>query len=161
MMSDDQFWTLLQSNRPRGGDQDDHLDALRAALDALDAEAVAGFAQRFRKAMADSFAWELWGAAYVMNGGCSDDGFDYFRPWLIAQGREVFELGLRDPDGLAAYDFDDEFEFESLLYLPDEVYEAKTGKELVVEGQPLEPSGQPWDEDDLERLYPKLCARYS
>ncbi|OSP39974.1 hypothetical protein B7767_28795 [Streptomyces sp. 13-12-16] len=43
----------------------------------------------------------LWAAAYVINGGCSDDGFDYFRGWLIAQGRETFERVVADPDALA------------------------------------------------------------
>jgi hypothetical protein len=31
---------------------------------------------------------DQWGAAYLANGGCSDDGFDYFRGWLIGQGRK-------------------------------------------------------------------------
>jgi len=26
------------------------------------------------------------GAAYIINGGCSDDGFEYFRRWLVLQG---------------------------------------------------------------------------
>ena len=39
--------------------------------------------------MDDSYRWDLWGAAYLANGGCSDDGFDYFRGWLIGQGRKV------------------------------------------------------------------------
>jgi hypothetical protein len=36
------------------------------------------------------YGWPLWGPAYIMNGGCSDDGFDYFLGWLVGQGREVF-----------------------------------------------------------------------
>lgn len=43
----------------------------------------------------------LWAAACVANGGCSGDGFDYFRAWLIAQGREVFERAVADPNALA------------------------------------------------------------
>ncbi|MFE7597844.1 DUF4240 domain-containing protein [Streptomyces sp. NPDC057494] len=31
----------------------------------------------------------------------ADDGFDYFRGWLIAQGREVFVRAVADPDDLA------------------------------------------------------------
>ncbi|MFF5157927.1 DUF4240 domain-containing protein [Streptomyces sp. NPDC000348] len=31
----------------------------------------------------------------------SDDGFDCFRGWLIAQGREAFERMVTDPDALA------------------------------------------------------------
>ncbi|MFB7650948.1 MULTISPECIES: DUF4240 domain-containing protein [unclassified Streptomyces] len=51
--------------------------------------------------MVDSYTNPLWAAAYIANGGCSDDGFDYFRGWLIAQGRGVFERAVTDPDALA------------------------------------------------------------
>lgn len=40
-------------------------------------------------------------AASLILGGCSDDGFEYFRGRLIAQGREVFERSVADPDSLA------------------------------------------------------------
>jgi hypothetical protein len=46
-----------------------------------------------------------------MNGGCSDDGFEYFRAWLLAQGRDTFEKALEDPDTLAALE-DPEGELE-------------------------------------------------
>lgn len=35
-----------------------------------------------------TYDWDLWGAAYLINGGASDDGFDYFRGWLLSQGSE-------------------------------------------------------------------------
>ncbi|MFE5591185.1 DUF4240 domain-containing protein [Streptomyces sp. NPDC056549] len=38
-------------------------------------------------------------AAYMVNGGCCDDGFDYFRGWLIAQGRNVFERAVPASSG--------------------------------------------------------------
>jgi hypothetical protein len=40
-------------------------------------------------------------AAHPSDGGRSDDCFDYFRGWLIAQGREVLEHVVADPDALA------------------------------------------------------------
>lgn len=50
--------------------------------------------------MADSYRNPLWAAAYVINGGCSDDGFDYFRGWLIVQGHEVYErVSVVSPSG--------------------------------------------------------------
>jgi hypothetical protein len=51
--------------------------------------------------MAESYRWDLWGAAYLINGGCSDDGFDYFRGWLLSQGRAIWQATLADPDSLA------------------------------------------------------------
>ncbi|MER7341367.1 DUF4240 domain-containing protein [Streptomyces sp. NPDC000075] len=37
------------------------------------------------------------GTAHGANGGCSDDGFDYFCGWLITQGPEAFERVVADP----------------------------------------------------------------
>ena len=65
------------------------------------------------------------------------DGFDYFRGWLILQGREVFEHIVADPDALAdlpviraqapgaAY-----LECEDTLYIASRAYRAATGEEL-------------------------------
>lgn len=43
------------------------------------------------------------GAAFVVMGGCSDDGFDYFRGWLISRGEEVFNQVIKNPEFLAEY----------------------------------------------------------
>jgi hypothetical protein len=37
----------------------------------------------------------------VINRRCSDDGFDYFRSWLMLQGRETFGRAVAAPDSLA------------------------------------------------------------
>jgi hypothetical protein len=51
-----------------------------------------------------SYKNRLWDAATVMLGYCSDDGFEDFRGWLIAQGRNVFLKALADPNSLADLD---------------------------------------------------------
>jgi hypothetical protein len=51
--------------------------------------------------MADSSRSSLWAAAYVINGGCSDDGFDYFRAWLMLQGQGTFGQAVADLDSPA------------------------------------------------------------
>jgi hypothetical protein len=40
-----------------------------------------------------SYRNDLWAAGYLINGGCSDDGFDYFRGWRAGDrpaGRFLF-----------------------------------------------------------------------
>jgi len=99
---------------------------------------------------------------FVISGGCSDDGFEYFRCWLIAQGKAVFEAALKDPDSLSELDIEDDPEEEELLYLAPEIYEEKTGEEMPSTGSPdpSEPTGDAWDEDSVEELFPKLAAKY-
>ena len=67
----------------------------------LKPEELMEFESHFEKIHTESFSWNLWGAAYLMNGGCSDDGFDYFRAWLMAQGQQTFDKVVKDPDTLA------------------------------------------------------------
>lgn len=61
---------------------------------------------------------QLIAAACIINGGTSDDRFDYFKNWLILQGQYVFRQALKDPDALAALriPFDDT-EWEDCGYL--------------------------------------------
>ena len=51
--------------------------------------------------MAESRSWELWDAAYLINAGCGDDGFHYFRGWLLGQGHAIWQAALAAPDSLA------------------------------------------------------------
>ena len=106
---------------------------------------------------------------YVINGGCSDDGFADFRSWLISRGRERYEKTLGDPDSLADLEMDPESDdgifFESFAYVAARVYERETDSMLPFDVQPFprEPGGKEWDDDpqELARLYPRLSARFA
>ncbi|WP_406096936.1 DUF4240 domain-containing protein [Streptomyces sp. NBC_01013] len=124
--------------------------------------------------MAASYRAPLWAAAYTVNGGCSDDGFDYFRGWLIAQGREVFERVVADPDSLAglpviraaAVEFE-EMECERVLGVVWDAYREATGETLppdsfTIDYPALDPEWD-FDFDDAEQValrLPKLDALY-
>jgi hypothetical protein len=96
------LWDLLERAGARAG-ADAVVVAGRAAelLAALPPPRIVAAAQPLWDLMAESYQGDLWGAAYLINGGASDDGFDYFRGWLIAQGPEVFSRAVADPDALA------------------------------------------------------------
>ncbi|MCY1459402.1 hypothetical protein D9M71_768710 [compost metagenome] len=68
-----------------------------------------------------------------MNGGCSDDGFEYFRNWVISRGKDVYEKAKENPDTLISQKENGEFEmfeFESFWYVALEAFKKKTGKDL-------------------------------
>src|SRR5262245_21993141 len=84
----DAWWDLVSSARMAVCDPDDGTAvaaALTALLSALEPDDVTEYAQPLWTALASSYMTDLWGAAYLINGGCSDDGFDYFRGWLMSQ----------------------------------------------------------------------------
>jgi Protein of unknown function (DUF4240) len=100
-MPADQFWQIIWRAARSDHDPDAHLEALRVALRELSREEVISFAAAFSRYRREAYSWDLWGGAYVVNGGCSDDGFEYFCCWLVSRGREVYESALADSDGLA------------------------------------------------------------
>lgn len=96
-MDDEAFWGLLD-RRGTHEDCDALAAALQTELETRPVEEIADFCHTFDACMDALYTWELWAAAYIMSGGCSDDGFEYFRCWVIAQGREAFEVARTDPE---------------------------------------------------------------
>jgi hypothetical protein len=172
-MDVEQFWKIIDSSR-RGldpeqveGSMEQQAEELRELLMKLPPEQIVDFRNHFVEQMNAAYRWDLWGAAYIIAGGCSDDGFMDFRSWLISMGRAAFEAALADPESLIdiadAPGVEDVF-FEALSYVPAQAYEELTGHGLPdYKGQaPSAPAGERWSEDesDLQRRFPRLWARY-
>jgi hypothetical protein len=163
-MTTDQFWKIIDSAREDDADPESVAATVKSTLESLSAEEVLGFDREMIKRKVESYRWDLWAVGYIVNGGCSDDGFEYFRGWLIAKGRKYFESALADPVRAADDAEPDANECEDMLYVAADVYKSKTGSYPPIsdtEFPPRDPSGNPWEEDDLESLYPELCERFS
>lgn len=170
----ERFWKIIElSRRPvdpshADGNMERQQEELRKLLLKLPAEEIAGFRDRLLEQMEAAFQWDLWGAAYIISGGCSDDGFADFRGWLISMGRSVFERAVADAQSLVdvadAPEVEDVF-FEEFLYVPARVYEEVTGREIPAYAghSRSEPSGSRWSEDgdELQRRFPILWERYA
>jgi uncharacterized protein DUF4240 len=169
------WWSLVGEARMSVADPDDGevvAAALTDRLATLDPEAIATYAAPMWAALAASYTTDLWGAAYLINGGCSDDGFDYFRGWLMSQGRDAYERIVADPDALAelpavirAVAKGIELEAEEMLGAVTTAYRRCTGEDLPIGYFTiLDPELEPmWDFDDdgeaaarLPRLF-SLC----
>ncbi|WP_316175920.1 MULTISPECIES: DUF4240 domain-containing protein [unclassified Bradyrhizobium] len=173
-MPADQFWSIIaQTLAGAGGDPDAQSDLLALTLCELSLEQTIGFEVAFRRYLNEAYTWDLWGAAYVVHGGCSDDGFEYFRRWLVTRGREVYEAAMAGPDSLAEFNGapgpDGVWEFEEIYYVANRVFRERGGQGDVRDHSEPEaglggpgPSGDPFEEDDehLARRYPKLWQRF-
>ncbi|MFI2436906.1 DUF4240 domain-containing protein [Streptomyces sp. NPDC018693] len=170
-MDETEFWELVDTSREAAeGDPEEQADVLVSRLLELDPDSVLDFARHFESRYNRAYHWDLWGAAWVLLDGASDDAFDFFRCWLIGQGRDVFESALHDPDSLADLldDFDEEIDGdgEELGYAADEAYEQLTGTvapDLGIPPATAEPEGTPIDFENervLAERYPKLWARF-
>jgi len=179
----DEFWVLVERARARAGETVTAEGAevvaqqLVSDLTALGPSAAVEFQQAYDRIEAESYRWDLWAAAYLMCGGCSDDGFDYFRGWLVAQGRTVWEQALLDPDSLAGLGVDpddDMVECEDILGVASSAYAAATGDDegfwaVAAPARDLPgtesagPAGEDFDFDDDEQMrarLPRLAAIY-
>jgi hypothetical protein len=169
------FWKIIDRSRKLAdGDLDEQVEQLRSSLEQLDVSEIVEFGQIFHEYEIKAYTWDLWAAAYLMGGGCSDDGFSDFRGWLISRGENVYEAALSDPESLVqvASDSDEclyeECLYEGFQYVASQAWENKTGKQVIEYPRddlthPEEPSGEPWSEDgdDLRVRFPKLWKRFS
>lgn len=140
MVDTGQFWKLNDDARAQAADPADaKAVAVSAAglLSAFPQPEIVAAEPVLLDLMAGSYRTLLWAAASLINGGCSDDGFDYFRGWLIAQGRKVFEHSVADPDSLADLPAIARpgigramVECEDTLYIVMRAHKAATGEEL-------------------------------
>lgn len=132
MMDEELFWSIIKTAKQGSKDLDEYVPNITNALSKLSSTDIIGFYLREQKLRFDSYKSDLWCAAYIMNGGCSDDCFEYFRCWLIAQGKDVFYKAIETPDSLADY-YSEEieyYEFEDMMYVASEAFEKKTGKDI-------------------------------
>jgi hypothetical protein len=165
------FWKIIERSRAgfdprrRDGNQAQQVRRLEKLLAALPAREIVAFERQRGRRMAETYRRDLWGAAYIINGGCGDDGFMDFRTWLISMGRKVYQAALRDPESLLDVADAPGVElplFEDFAYVGRQVYLRKTKQELPASRarQPAKPAGKDWTEDDLPGRFPKLWAKY-
>lgn len=169
-MTEDHFWQIIERTfEASDGQPEEQMAALAEELEKLSVEEVIAFDKRFEEFSRKAYTWDLWGAAFIIEGGCSDDAFIDFRSWLISRGREWYERVLEDADSLADYPADlqeDESPFfEEFAYIANGVCEDKSGDacEYDMPPYPSEPEGTPWDEEDeaaLSKRWPKLFKKY-
>ena len=183
-MDINQFWNIIEK---ANDSTDDFLamgEFLKKDLCKYDWHDILHFQLIFDEYYKISDKMHLWAAAYVINGGCSDDGFDYFRAGLIAQGKNIYLLALKNPDALVDTSVDDSaWDFEELLSVAQSAFLEKMGfksndyktfwselgkaklsadeKFLILsEVVYSEKIDFDWEEDDLETLVPRLYKKF-
>ena len=135
-------------------------------------EELIAYQTRFDELMSTANGIDLWGAAYLINGGCSDDGFHDFRAWLIGRGRHVYEAALKNPDTLADVLDGEPVSGFGLDVAAVRVYEEGTGKDdfydrlerAEADLPPPPPEGIDWDfedETEMRRRFPRLFRLYA
>ena len=131
-MNLDEFWLIVDRvHLASQGDMDLKCRLLADALHKLTPEEVQSFEEHFTKCWHRAYTWKIWDAAYIINGGCSDDSFMDFRATLISLGCSTYEAALADADSLAECDINPTWAtYEGYQYVAVTVYKEITGKEV-------------------------------
>ena len=75
-MDDPHFWGIVERSTQAAGNQEQQEAGLRRILAALPVEDLVAWQATYDAKRAAAYSWDLWGAAKVIHGGASDDGFD-------------------------------------------------------------------------------------
>lgn len=163
LMEEDDFWKIIDDSRKASANNyQTQITSLTQSLTALDPIEIIKFENRFNALLAASYDYKLWGASYVINGGCSDDCFEYFREYLIAHGKNKFYETSKDPESCVSWiKSEQEDNWEGIRYSASEAYKQKTGKDIPNTYQAkYELKGKPFDENTLDKQYPKLAKKF-
>ena len=159
------FWALIDDTRTvSDGSPETHASVLAGRLRRLEPSEIVEFERLWREFDVAAYSWELWAAAYLLNGGCDDVCFEHFRSYVIGLGEAVYSAALDDPDTLVFLAKGPGHQFahdaEALGYAASDAYEAVTGEELPDVGPELPdlPSGVEWDEETPEVAAPRIAA---
>ncbi|MEV0392590.1 DUF4240 domain-containing protein [Polymorphospora rubra] len=187
-MNTEQFWAAVDLARrgpagssvpggPSGAEVDAAPTEVAARLvDVLATgapEAIVAWDRHLERVLTASAKVDLWATAYLINGGCSDEGFDHFRGWLVAQGRRTLADAVADPDSLAgvpavrrAASTGAELGCVEILRAAGVAYHRVAGADLPRSGAgPARPGFDDFwdfdDEDEIRRRLPRLAALFT
>jgi hypothetical protein len=178
-MNTDGFWDVIEVARSSAGENMPFHEVLTDALTMLTEQEILDYQEMFDEAHTGLYRWDVWAAAYLIGGGCSDDSFIDFRAGLIAQGREWCQKTLESPDGLAAHPavaspdrqpWDNPLFYEQVSYAAPDAFERVSGDDHAFWNalrararRSREPAdmGEDFDFDDereMHRRLPRLSA---
>lgn len=135
MLAIDLYWQIIENSLDTADSLAQQEENLIKELIRLTPEDIIGFKLRTEFLLFQSYQSELWCAATIMNEECSEEGFDFFRLWLISQGKDIFTDAIMNPDLLAKYfdegfNEDDLYEFESFSTIPDKAFILNYNQEI-------------------------------
>ncbi|HBN76796.1 MAG TPA: hypothetical protein DD473_13445 [Planctomycetaceae bacterium] len=167
-MDKQQFWKIVAQSRPsKDAHPKDCEPRQIELLKELDGDEIVEWNHIFDQLAKDAYTCDQIAACILINGGAGDDGFYYYRCWLIGMGQEVYENALANPDSLVdVVSADDVAEAE--------IYAAAHRAWMVVTGNPdtapypsrneqTELKGQDWnidDEAEVTKRMPRLSKMF-
>jgi hypothetical protein len=127
-MQEARYWTIINNSLQGAANSAEQEKNLMKEFEKLSLTDLIAFQLQSQKLVIKAYTSHLWCAAYLLNGGCSDSGFEFFKRWLVAQGEKIYYDAIKNPDTLVSFVGKvDEFYFDEFYDPLYQVYEEKTG----------------------------------
>ncbi len=169
ILDEDLFWNIIDLSLKNSTDIDEQQEFLVNQLEKMSFQEMVSFKLKVDQLTNDIHTSEMWCAGYLMNGGCSDDGFDYFKNWIVSRGKEIYYKAKENPDNLVVCigkSEDDYYEFESLDYVAIYAFENLTGEELwehlpdgLSKRQEFDFNWEDDDDESMKAICPKIFKK--
>ena len=175
------FWKIIEYSKELSPKNKElQIDILIDILKEIETEKLVVFRKIREYYYKKSYTSNLWAIAYMLNNGCSDDGFDYYINWLISEGKQKYYDLQENPEKIVEkYNSRDEingysedfglietiaFEkkhSESIDYQLDfdNIYNKFQSDLNIFEFTEIEFNWK--DENDLKQLFPKFYSKFS
>jgi hypothetical protein len=174
------FWEIIETARASARRDRPFHEALTDHLATLTEQDILEYYECFEKMHGALYRRDLWAAAYLIGGGCSDDSFIDFRAGLIAQGHDWYHKAAA-PDSLADHPAvagarhprcDNPLFYEEVNYAASAAFQRLSGDEqvfwdaLAARGprDGLAELGEDFDFDDDQEMpcrMPRLSAPFT
>jgi hypothetical protein len=92
------FWEIIdKSYKGSEGIQEKQVELLKAALEEETSDTIKRYCIYLMGLLKRASTEEFWACYYLINGGYEEWGFEDFRYWVIAHGKEFWEATLENP----------------------------------------------------------------
>jgi hypothetical protein len=173
------FWDIIETARASARPGNPFHEALADLLATRTRQEILDYQEKFDQVHQVLYRWDVWAAAYLIAGGCSDDSFIDFRAGLIAQGRDWYQKAAASPDSLAGHPavaatvhrpWDNPLFYEEVNYAASNAFGRVTGDDHPFyhalnsrgkRGRKPADMGEDFDFDDdhqMRRRLPRLTA---
>lgn len=177
-MNQEKFWSIINYSKSIAQENEELQELLIIEkLSNYPPKEIIEFEIIFRKIIIEADDYKIIGALKIIHGWVTDDPYLYFRCWLIAQGQEVFEKVMKNPDDLVdLVEVGELYHFEPLMYVSTEACEIATDKTEENDVYPRSVAyaqgfdydfgapptkGELWILEELPILFPKLWVKYN
>lgn len=103
-MNEQLFWELIDKARKSiHPNFETQCVNLTEYLTAYTPEEILTFEHILREKIEEASTWPIMAASFVVCSFISDDTYEDFRAWLIAQGKENFYKAIKDPNEICSF----------------------------------------------------------